>query len=196
MTSKSAKLKEVNGIEKDISWHAEIRKPLRQRRVDEARAQAQTNKKSTVRRVDRTEYESLIRSMTPDQSQAAEIFLQLYHGGQRGVPAMDCSRIVVDGGKIGFEIPDNVIDCQNKLGRAASSETGIGKYQFDIIHMYVAEDYTSRQVAHAFNLEWNSRSGDRLRFAFRLALTQLALHFGITKRKDHSRSSYYWNDGG
>lgn len=193
MTSKAAKLKEVNGVEKDISWNAEIRKPLRQRRVEEAKAQAQTDKKSTVRRVDRTEYESLIRSMTPDQSQAAEIFLQLYHGGQRGVPAMDASRIVVDGGKIGFEIPDNVIDCQNKLGRAAH---GIGKYQFDIIHYYIAEDFTSEDVAKALNYEWNSRMGDRLRFSLKLALTQLALHWGITKRKDHSRSSYYWNDGG
>lgn len=37
MTSKAAKLKEVNGVKKDISWNAEIRKPLRDRRVDEAK---------------------------------------------------------------------------------------------------------------------------------------------------------------
>ena len=152
----------------------------------------QPERASTVKRIDRTEYESLIPSMTPDQSEAAARFSELYYGSQGSGGGYDYSRVIVDGGNHGFEISDHVIDCHTKLVKAAE---GIGKFQFNIIHMYIARGFTAEQVAKEIYVPWNTRAARGVNFTFKVALTQLALFWGITARKDHSHSSYFWNDG-
>ncbi len=147
-------------------------------------------RQTIVRRANESEYERMkAQSLDKYQTSAGERFYSLSMRSHYGVPAMDPSRDVVDGGLISFEIPSRIIDCQNLLGKAARE---IGMLNYNIVQRMVVEDLEAQQIA--FDLgDDSARGADRIRAQLRMALMGLAIHWNIY-RPEHRRSSYFARD--
>lgn len=147
---------------------------------------------STVKRIDRTDFESLKAQGYLDkyQSEAGDRFEALHYSSQFNSQAMDLSREPVDGGKGYYEIPDHIIDAQNQIGRARRY---LGELNFHVIRSFIAEGQTAASVLDSFGERISDRSERGMRQHLRLALTDLASFWKIKPvREKTDRSSYFW----
>lgn len=129
-----------------------------------AKAQAPKRERaSIVRRIETTEIERMRRDvLDTTQSSVAEQFEALVLRSQMVGKGADWLSERVDGGRIYHEVPNHVIDCHRKLASAAKA---IGMFNYAIIHKFVAEGMSARQVADHFG-----RSGDRAERYYRKRL--------------------------
>lgn len=149
---------------------------------------------STVKRIDRTDFESLKSNGFLDlqQAEAGDKFEALFYRSQFGVQAMDPAKPVIDGGKGYYDIPDHIIDCQNQLKNLARH---LGMLNYTIMHKFIAEGRPAADVAPVFGYPTTDRGLRSIRMHFRVVLNDAALHFGIKHVERSSRSNYYWRDG-
>lgn len=150
---------------------------------------------STVKRIDRTDFESLKANGFLDkyQSEAGDRFESLHYCSQFNAQAMDLAKEPVDGGKGYYEIPNHIIDAQNQIGKARRY---LGELNFHVIRSFIAEGQTAASVLGSFGERISDRSERGMRQHLRLALTDLAMYWKIMPaRRDDKRFSYFWRDG-
>jgi hypothetical protein len=130
-------------------------------------------RQTTVKRSEhQPEYEKMKNGhLSTIQSEVADRFYKYYMGMESTGLGIDYSKPMVDGGLGNYGIPDYAIECGQKLARAFSI-LGVSNYQ--IVHKYICEGFTTEQVCIYFRDEPTDRVCRYYKRRFRDALDDLS----------------------